>query len=88
MGALDSIVRSGKALYVGISSYSSAETQRACAVLRNLGTPCLIHQPSYSIFNRWVEEGLLETLVEEGRLTRLDEERLIARARERAARLR
>ncbi len=64
MGALDQIVRSGKALYVGISSYGPEETRRAAAILDDLGTPCLIHQPSYSIFNRWVEDGLLDTLRE------------------------
>jgi L-glyceraldehyde 3-phosphate reductase len=62
MGALDQIVRSGKALYVGISSYSAEQTKAAAAMLRQLGTPCLIHQPSYSIFNRWVEDGLLDEL--------------------------
>jgi len=62
MGALDSIVRQGKALYVGISSYSATKTAEASAILRELGTPCLIHQPSYSMLNRWVEEDLLETL--------------------------
>lgn len=64
MGALDQIVRSGKALYVGISSYGPEETRRASEVLDSLGTPCLIHQPSYSLFNRWVEDGLLQTLRE------------------------
>lgn len=63
MGALDHAVRSGKALYVGISSYNSQRTREAVAILRELGTPCLIHQPSYSMINRWVEEdGLLDTL--------------------------
>lgn len=63
MGALDHIVRSGRALYVGISSYNSARTREAAAILKDLGTPCLIHQPSYSILNRWIErDGLLETL--------------------------
>jgi len=62
MGALDHIVRSGKALYVGISSYSAEETKRAADLLRSLGTPCLIHQPSYSILNRWVENGLTEEI--------------------------
>lgn len=62
MGALDSIVRQGKALYVGISSYSATKTAEASAILRELGTPCLIHQPSYSMLNRWVEEDLLDTL--------------------------
>lgn len=66
MGALDQIVRSGKALYVGISSYNPEQTRRAAEVLRGLGTPCLIHQPSYSMFDRWIEDGLLETLDDEG----------------------
>ncbi len=62
MGALDLIVRQGKALYVGISSYSAEESKRAIDVLRSLGTPCLIHQPKYSMMDRWVENGLLEVL--------------------------
>ncbi|MBI5473103.1 MAG: L-glyceraldehyde 3-phosphate reductase [Ignavibacteriae bacterium] len=66
MGALDQIVRSGKALYAGISSYSADQTMRASQILRELGTPCLIHQPTYSMFNRWVEDGLLNVLGEEG----------------------
>lgn len=66
MMALDQIVRSGKALYAGISSYPPAETRRAAEILRGLGTPCLIHQPIYSMFNRWVEDGLLDVLGEEG----------------------
>jgi L-glyceraldehyde 3-phosphate reductase len=66
MGALDSAVRQGKALYVGISSYNPEQTQRAAKILRELGTPCLIHQPSYSMLNRWVEDGLLHVLREEG----------------------
>ncbi len=66
MGALDTAVRSGRALYAGISSYSAADTRRAAAILRGLGTPCLIHQPSYSMLNRWVEEDLVETLGDEG----------------------
>jgi L-glyceraldehyde 3-phosphate reductase len=67
MMALDHIVRSGRALYAGISSYNSERTKQAAAILRDLGTPCLIHQPSYSMINRWVEEdGLLETLDELG----------------------
>jgi L-glyceraldehyde 3-phosphate reductase len=66
MGALDSAVRQGKALYVGISSYSPDQTEEAIEILNNLGTPCLIHQPSYSMFNRWVENGLLDVLTEEG----------------------
>jgi L-glyceraldehyde 3-phosphate reductase len=66
MGALDSAVRQGKALYVGISNYNPEQTQRAARILRELGTPCLIHQPSYSMLNRWVEDGLLHVLREEG----------------------
>lgn len=66
MGALDQIVRSGKALYAGISSYTAEQTRQAVGILRRLGTPCLIHQPSYSMFNRWIEEGLLDVLGEEG----------------------
>ncbi|HEY9076503.1 MAG TPA: L-glyceraldehyde 3-phosphate reductase [Anaerolineaceae bacterium] len=66
MGALDSIVRSGKALYVGISNYSAEKTLEASQILRSLGTPCLIHQPSYNMFNRWVEGGLLDVLSKEG----------------------
>ena len=66
MGALDQIVRSGKALYAGISSYGVDQTRRAAAVLSDLGTPCLIHQPSYSMLNRGVEDGLLSALEEEG----------------------
>jgi L-glyceraldehyde 3-phosphate reductase len=66
MGALDTAVRQGKALYAGISSYSPAKTQEAAAILRDLGTPLLIHQPSYSMLNRWIEEGLLDTLGELG----------------------
>jgi L-glyceraldehyde 3-phosphate reductase len=67
MGALDHIVRSGKALYVGISSYNSQRTKEAVAILKDLGTPCLIHQPSYNMLNRWVEDdGLLDTLDELG----------------------
>ena len=66
MAALDHAVRQGKALYVGISSYSPEETRQAAAILRELGTPCLIHQPSYSMFRRWVEDGLLDVLEEEG----------------------
>ncbi len=62
MGALDSIVRQGKALYAGISSYSAEKTAEAAAILANLGTPCLIHQPSYSMLNRWIESDLLATL--------------------------
>jgi L-glyceraldehyde 3-phosphate reductase len=67
MGALDSAVRQGKALYVGISSYSSAQTREAARILRELGTPLLIHQPSYSMLNRWVEDDrLLDALEEVG----------------------
>lgn len=66
MGALDQAVRSGKALYAGISSYGPEKTRAAAAILRRLGTPCLIHQPSYSMLNRWVEGGLLTVLGEEG----------------------
>ncbi len=67
MGALDSIVRQGKALYVGISSYTSEQTARAAAILRDLGTPSLIHQPRYSILGRWTErDGLLDQLEKEG----------------------
>ena len=67
MGALDYAVRSGKALYAGISSYNSRRTKEAAKILRELGTPCIIHQPSYSMINRWVEEdGLLDTLDKEG----------------------
>jgi L-glyceraldehyde 3-phosphate reductase len=65
MGALDFIVRSGRALYVGISSYNPEQTARAAKILRELGTPCVINQPSYSMFNRWIEDGLIETLEEE-----------------------
>jgi L-glyceraldehyde 3-phosphate reductase len=66
MGALDTAVRSGKALYAGISSYSPERTREAYAILKSLGTPLLIHQPSYSMINRWVEGGLLDTLGELG----------------------
>ena len=66
MGALDSAVRAGKALYVGISSYSGARTREAVEILRELGTPLLIHQPSYSLLNRWIEEDLLDVLGQEG----------------------
>jgi L-glyceraldehyde 3-phosphate reductase len=66
MGALDMAVRQGKALYVGISSYSADMTVQAAKILKDLGTPCLIHQPSYSMLNRWVENGLLDTLGELG----------------------
>jgi L-glyceraldehyde 3-phosphate reductase len=66
MGALDTAVRQGKALYAGISSYSSGKTAEAAAILRDLGTPLLIHQPSYSMLNRWIEDALLDTLGELG----------------------
>ena len=66
MGALDSAVKSGKALYVGISSYSPEKTREAAALLRASRTPFIIHQPSYSMFNRWIERGLLDVLPEEG----------------------
>lgn len=66
MGALDTAVRSGRALYVGISSYGPEKTREAAAILRDLGTPCLIHQPSYSLLNRWIEDGLTDVLSEEG----------------------
>jgi L-glyceraldehyde 3-phosphate reductase len=66
MGALDHAVRQGKALYVGISSYSDERTKEAIAILRRLGTPLLIHQASYSLFNRWIEERLLDVLDDEG----------------------
>jgi L-glyceraldehyde 3-phosphate reductase len=66
MSALDLIVRQGKALYVGISSYQQEEASKAIAILKELGTPCLIHQPKYSMFDRWVEDGLLDVLEETG----------------------
>ena len=66
MGALDFIVRSGRALYAGISNYSAETTRNAAAMLRQLGTPCLIHQPVYHMFNRWIEGELLQTVAEEG----------------------
>src|SRR6202034_1485203 len=66
MGALDSAVRQGKALYVGISSYGPRRTEEAVEILRQLGTPLLIHQPSYSMFNRWIESELLDVLEREG----------------------
>jgi L-glyceraldehyde 3-phosphate reductase len=66
MMALDYAVRSGRALYVGISSYNPEQTRQAAQILRLLGTPCLIHQPVYSMFNRWVEDGLLDVLAAEG----------------------
>jgi L-glyceraldehyde 3-phosphate reductase len=66
MGALDQLVRTGKALYVGVSSYSPELTRKAHAILKAMGTPMLIHQPSYSMLNRWVEDGLLDALDELG----------------------
>lgn len=66
MGALDHIVRQGKALYVGISSYQPEQAREAIRILNELGTPCLIHQPNYSMLNRWIENGLLDLLGEEG----------------------
>ena len=66
MMALDYAVRSGRALYVGISTYSPEQTREAARILRELGTPCLIHQPAFSMFNRWIEDGLLDTLGEFG----------------------
>ena len=66
MGALETAVRSGRALYVGISSYSAEKTRQAVRILRELKTPCLIHQPSYSMLNRWIEKELLQTLDQEG----------------------
>lgn len=66
MGALDAAVKQGKALYVGISSYSPERTVEAARILRQLGTPLLVHQPNYSMFNRWIEDGLLDVLADEG----------------------
>jgi L-glyceraldehyde 3-phosphate reductase len=66
LGALDTAVRQGKALYAGISSYSAERTREAARILRQLGTPLLLHQPSYSLLNRWIEDGLLDVLGEEG----------------------
>lgn len=66
MAALDFIVRSGRALYVGISTYDPEQTRQATRILRELGTPCLIHQPRYNMFDRWIEAGLLQVLAEEG----------------------
>jgi len=66
MGTLDLMVRQGKALYIGISSYKPAEAAQAFKILKELGTPCLIHQPRYSMFDRWVEDGLLDVLEENG----------------------
>jgi L-glyceraldehyde 3-phosphate reductase len=66
MGALDLMVRQGKALYVGVSNYSAEDTAKAISILKSLGTPCLIHQPKYSMFDRWVEGGLMDVLGENG----------------------
>ncbi|WP_339269146.1 aldo/keto reductase [Paenibacillus sp. FSL R5-0470] len=66
MAALDLIVRQGKALYVGISNYNPEQTREAAQILRRLGTPCLIHQPNYSMMSRWIEDGLQDVLTEEG----------------------
>jgi L-glyceraldehyde 3-phosphate reductase len=66
LGALDTAVRSGRALYAGISSYSGSRTEEAARILREMGTPLLIHQPSYSLLNRWIEEDLLDVLGQEG----------------------
>jgi len=66
MGALDQAVRQGKALYAGISSYTAEGTAEAASILRRLGTPCLIHQPRYSMFDRWIEDGLTDVLEREG----------------------
>lgn len=65
MMALDSVVRQGKALYVGISSYTADQTRQAAGILRELGTPCLIHQPAYNMFDRWIEDSLLDVLEQE-----------------------
>ena len=66
MMALDHIVRQGKALYVGLSNYNAQQTQEAVTILRRLGTPCLVHQPNYSMLNRWIEDGLQDVLDEQG----------------------
>jgi L-glyceraldehyde 3-phosphate reductase len=66
MGALDQIVRQGKALYVGISQYSAEDTAKAAAILKEQKTPFLIHQPRYNMLDRWVENGLMDTLEKEG----------------------
>jgi L-glyceraldehyde 3-phosphate reductase len=66
MGALDFIVRSGRALYVGISSYTPEQTREASRILNEMGTPCLIYQPRYNMFDRWIEDGLIDVLAEEG----------------------
>ena len=70
LGALDTAVRQGKALYAGISSYSGARTEEAARILGEMGTPLLIHQPSYSLLNRWIEEDLLDVLGDEGEIGR------------------
>lgn len=66
MGALDYAVRSGRALYVGVSNYSAEDTRKAARILRELGTPCVIHQPRYNMFDRWIEDGLTDVLTDEG----------------------
>ena len=66
MGALDLMVRQGKALYVGLSNYEPKEAEKAFTILKNLGTPCLIHQPNYNLFNRWIEDGLIDLLGNSG----------------------
>ncbi len=66
MQALDTAVRSGRALYVGISNYDAEQSRKAIGILRELGTPCLIHQPRYNMLNRWIEDDLLDVLEEEG----------------------
>lgn len=66
MTALDHIVRQGKALYVGLSNYNAEQTQEAVTILRRLGTPCLVHQPNYSMLNRWIEDSLQDVLDEQG----------------------
>jgi L-glyceraldehyde 3-phosphate reductase len=66
MSALDHVVRQGKALYVGLSNYTAEQTRAASHILRALGTPCLIHQPNYSMYERWIEDGLLDALKDEG----------------------
>jgi L-glyceraldehyde 3-phosphate reductase len=66
MGALDLIVKQGKALYVGLSNYQPKEAKKAFKILKNLGTPCIIHQPNYNLFNRWIEDGLLDLLGNSG----------------------
>lgn len=66
MAALDHVVRQGKALYAGVSSYTPEQTARAAAIMKDLGTPLVIHQPSYNMFNRWIEDGLLDTLADAG----------------------